>query len=248
MQAFTNVTMTKPEMMKALKWHQKQDNFVKGSYWDNGKGCAVGCSLESVARIKSIDLDKGYHKNYETHLGVPEWLARVEDRLFEGIGKDRSKVWPVEFMEAINVGADLDKIKLPFLAMIVESSIQYVDVKKFPELKSLMNQLHTMLDMGLTDNKDYLTIRDKIYTARRAADADAAADAAAYAAYAADAYAAADAADAYAAADAADAYAAADAADADADAAAYAAYAARRAKYEYFADKLLELIKNCKAE
>src|SRR5690606_25985304 len=92
--------------------------------FEEGKGCAVGCSLNSIAQIKKIGLDCSEHNLYEEYLGVPEWLAKVEDTIFEGIPDKRRKTWPVEFGEAINEGADLNKIKVPFIVYILQSNIE----------------------------------------------------------------------------------------------------------------------------
>jgi hypothetical protein len=72
------------------------DNLVRGIGWENGKGCAVGCTLEDYK-----------HSRYETELGIPEWLAGVEDTLFEGMSVEKSKTWPEMFLSSIKVGDDL---------------------------------------------------------------------------------------------------------------------------------------------
>ena len=45
--AFKNTTVTKPVILKQLRAHAKADEIVKGLYWENGKGCAVGCTIHS---------------------------------------------------------------------------------------------------------------------------------------------------------------------------------------------------------
>jgi hypothetical protein len=45
--AFHNTTVTKPQILKQLRAHQKADDVVKGQYWQHGKGCAVGCTIHS---------------------------------------------------------------------------------------------------------------------------------------------------------------------------------------------------------
>jgi len=76
-------------VMAELDWHTEQDNLRQGTYWTEGKGCAVGCLL------KSDD-----HMEYETKFGIPIMLARLEDRLFEGQTKEDSRAWPKKFMNA----------------------------------------------------------------------------------------------------------------------------------------------------
>ena len=221
MQAFHNDPAIKEKYLARVRAHAAADEIIHGKYWEDGKGCAVGCTVHS-----------GNHAAYETELGIPQWLARVEDRLFEGMTNGTSMTWPIRFLEAIPVGADLQPLLIPFLIIIVEKAKTRFDHKKYPKQLAAIDNVLSKLKAGASE-KD---LRD--------ADADAAAadaDAAAYAYAAADADADAD------AAAAAYAYAAAYAAAAAAYAAyadAYAAYAdARSREYEYFAEELLKLLK-----
>jgi hypothetical protein len=223
MQAFHNDKEVRKKYLTRVKAHAKADEIIKGVYWEGGKGCAVGCTIHS-----------SNHESFETELGVPEWLARVEDRIFEGLPNERAKTWPVEFLQAINLGADLNKIKPAFLIFVLESCMDKFDHEKYPRVKESLEDVIALyeLDPERLHPDDWSEVRSRSYAA--AVYAAAAAYAAA-AVYAAAAYAAAA---VYAAADAAAVYAAA-------DAAAYAA-AARRNTYILFADKLLELIRECR--
>lgn len=125
MKAFETGVITKEEFLKEIYWHRDRDNFIKGTYFENGKGCAVSCSLESVARKKDIIINFSDHKQYENLLGIPEWLARLEDMFFENL-KNSSK-WVVEFSEAINVGADLNKIKTPYIVYLMQENLKTLD-------------------------------------------------------------------------------------------------------------------------
>lgn len=181
--------ISKEEFVAEMRAHQEADRLMKGTYWkeDLNKGCAVGCAIHSIAKIKHLQLNKSEHSNYETHLGIPEWLARVEDTIFEGLPDERSKSWPLEFSEAINSGADLDKIKAPFLVMVLKSTLSTFDHDQYPDVKNCI------------DGSIALWQRDDLYS---------------------------------------------DSWHKEAEAAAMAAWPA--AKYEYFADELLKLIKECK--
>lgn len=193
MKAFHNDLAIKEHYLNRVRAHALADEIIKGTYWEKGKGCAVGCTIHSAD-----------HSSYEKELGIPQWLARLEDKIFEGLPNERAKNFPLEFLEVINVGADLDKIKIPFLIFIVESTLDKFDHKKYPKQKKAIDGVLIEL------NKDVLDL-DKLKAAR------------AYAAYAA-------------------AVAAAAAYAADAAAAAYA----RQNQYVKFADKLLELLRECK--
>ena len=194
------------------------------------------------------------HKNYETYLGIPEWLARVEDVLFEGLPKERSKRWPLEFSEAIRTGTDLNKIKNKFVVFILEENVKVQE-------NQLRNNMESSLDIIIKEtikvNKniiDMYLLDEKVESAAAVARSAAAAAAARSAAAAAAAWSAESAAAAavWSAAGAATATAAAAARSAAAAAAAWsaesaaaaAAWSAESAAYERYADKLLELIKN----
>jgi hypothetical protein len=168
-------------------------------------------------------------QNMKQSLEFRDGIARLEDRIFEGLPNKRAMQWPAEFLNAVNPGSDLSKILIPMLIFIVESARE--NTKNEKSLKAIDGVLLELKK----DVIDYPALRAA--RAAAAAAAAAAAYAAADAAYAAAAAAAAAA--AYAAADAA-AYAAADAAYAAADA------DARSKTYVKFADKLLELIRECK--
>jgi hypothetical protein len=72
-------------------WKRDNDNVMRD--------CAVGCTLHS-----------SNHEAYETELGIPCGLAYLEDGLFERMTPERAKNWPVEFLMAVPVGADLSKV------------------------------------------------------------------------------------------------------------------------------------------
>ncbi len=173
MRAFHNDPKIKEKYLNRVTAHEKADEIVQGIYWENDRGCAVGCTLHSAD-----------HSAYETELGIPKWLARVEDTLFEGMPIDDAKLWPRKFLEVIPVGVDLEQVKAPFLIYVLNSALESFDNKKHPDCTKAITTVIKLYESGETD-------LDK-FAAADAADA-------AYAAYAADA--AADA--AYAAADAA---------------------------------------------
>ena len=64
--AFTDTPVTKQQLLDQLRAHAAADQIVKGTYWENGKGCAVGCSVHC-----------GDHAQYETRFGIPRMLARI---------------------------------------------------------------------------------------------------------------------------------------------------------------------------
>lgn len=113
--AFHNDPAIKQKYLARVQAHAQADEIVQGKYWENGKGCAVGCTIHS---------DR--HADFAVELGLPEWLALLEDRLFENLSNDAARKFPVEFLESIPVGADLEPVKWKFFAYLIRENIERV--------------------------------------------------------------------------------------------------------------------------
>ena len=111
MLAYHNDPALKSAILLKLHAHAEADEFIKGKYWENGKGCAVGCTIES-----------GEHVEYEKRFGIPQMLARLEDCIFEGLPNGDAKLWPEQFMGAIKPGSDLSRVGWQFLHWILTDS------------------------------------------------------------------------------------------------------------------------------
>jgi hypothetical protein len=88
----------KAAVLAELAAHRVADEIIQGTYWRDGKGCAVGCLTHDP---------HGGHHLYESRWGIPEWLARLEDAVFEGLPLDAAKGWPERFMGAVPVGVEI---------------------------------------------------------------------------------------------------------------------------------------------
>ena len=102
--AFHGDSKIKEKYIKRVKAHAKADAIVKGIYWEDGKGCAVGCTIEG-----------SNHSKYEKELGIPEILAHLEDGLFEEMANEDAKKFPLKFLQAIPVGTDLSMVFTKFV-------------------------------------------------------------------------------------------------------------------------------------
>ncbi len=239
--SYHNDENIKLKYLARVQAHFEADEIIKGKYWGNGKGCAVGCTIHGQN-----------YAAYEIELGLPVWLAKLEDCLFEGMRNEDAKIFPVRFLESIPVGKSLDRVKWKFLLFVLDNCKDIIAKSSISIDQSLKDDiikcnekitavLKKALKIGFVDITDAATFS---YAASYASYASYASDVAVYAA----AYADADA-DAVAAAVAYAAYAAdagATYATATAAAAAYAvaAYAGARSNtYKTYADKLIELLK-----
>jgi hypothetical protein len=235
MKTFHNKPELKEMMLEEVLKHQKADEIIQGSYETNGKYCAVGCSIESLNTRLGKHYSHGDHSVYETELGIPKIIARLEDRIFEGLERKKAKMFPLRFIQAVPVGVDLSLVWPKFAIWLLgdekDGVIKYVETD---EQKKIIIDIVELYKRVIAGESIESLKKEFAATTTAAAAAAATAATAAYAAaaatYATATYDAADAATtaaAAAAAAAATATATADAAyAADAADAAYAAYAA----------------------
>lgn len=208
--------------------HENADEVVRGKTWDGTKGCSIGCTLNDYS-----------HSAYAAAGIGPEWLAKVQDVLFEGMSETKSRTWTSNIVLAIpdrlhgNINhPDWDKVKAQFLIVTLKSALKSFDHAKFPDVKAAIDGSIALWQRSDIGSPEFLA------AARAAAEAARAAWAAA-AAWAAEA--------AWAARAARAARAAAEAAWA-AWAAARAAAEAAEATYDHLADELLRILKEVGSE
>jgi hypothetical protein len=232
--AFHGVATLRDATLAQMQAHVDADAIVRGyGYWSDGKGCAVGCLTHDSG---------GGHSSYPTRWGIPEVLAHLEDQLFENLPLDEARLWPMRFLAAIPLGAELAMV-WPRFALALLSDCQH-GVRRLtregsPQRAGVDGVARLFERQIAGDQPTTEEWRVAAAYAAAAVGAVAAYEAAAYAAYAAaaDAFAA-------AAAPAVAAYAYADAAAAAAAAAdaAAPAPAARRAHYSWMSQTLLSLL------
>ena len=111
MRAFYSDPVIKFQIMAGLAAHRAADEIVQGVYWENGKGCAVGCTLEAIRQMKGYeDIDHWSHEVAENETGIPQVLWYLDDCIFEELPNAAAKDWPEQFIDAIRPGADLSMI------------------------------------------------------------------------------------------------------------------------------------------
>jgi hypothetical protein len=138
--AFHGDHAIKDKYLDRLRAHALADEIVQGIYWQNGKGCAVGCTIHGFV-----------HHDYETLLGIPESLARLEDQLFEGLPNAHAKTFPIQFLESIAPGADLSKVENLFLRwLLIDESDGVINYADFSTKQIIRNiaELHEQIIKG----------------------------------------------------------------------------------------------------
>ncbi len=148
MRAYHSDPKLKKALLREVRKHEKADQIIAGTYGnENGKngrwvGCAVGCSIHSLARIQNRELDTSNHSFFESEAGVPLTLAYLQDYLFEGLPAKNRKYFPARFWAAINVGSALSRVQWQFLHWLL--------------IEELVGKDHSLVAAAITQCADVL--------------------------------------------------------------------------------------------
>jgi hypothetical protein len=115
--AYHNDPAIKSGLIASLKAHAKADRIIHGRYWQNGKGCAVGCQSEFFGLAQHDN-----HTAMSKKTGWAVMLVRLEDKIFEGLPNGKAQKWPIQFSQAIKPGADLSRVCWKFLHWLLMDS------------------------------------------------------------------------------------------------------------------------------
>lgn len=126
--AFHGKREIKDKYLARVRAHRKADQLVQGVYWEQGKGCGVGCTIHS-------DL----HAKYERLLGIPEELALMEDVIFERLPLEEAVNWPVQFLAAIRVGADLTEVPAQLGYWLLQCLLREVSAEVRPYVREALS-------------------------------------------------------------------------------------------------------------
>ena len=91
-------------LLARVRAHAAADRIAQGAFFaaDGGtvRVCALGCALTDPESL--IDPDPAdWYAAQEERWGIPAWLGRLEDGIFEGLPERASHGWPERFVAAI---------------------------------------------------------------------------------------------------------------------------------------------------
>ena len=178
MLAYHNDPAVKDKYIARMRSHMEADALIQGKGWDGYKGCAVGCTFETYD-----------HSCGPVEIGVPEPLVRLEDAIFEGLPEDQAKGFPLAFLEAIQVGADLS-LAWPRFAVWLLSDPQFGVLRHCndatrPSVETVIGLYHRWIDGDQPSDEEFEVARAAAWAARETEAARAAAETAWAAAWAA---------------------------------------------------------------
>lgn len=123
--SFHNKPELKEKYVARVLGHYEADRIKRRHYWNGNDGCALGCTLEmSGTRLDTTSNEfVSIHNTMETELGIPAWLAQMEELVFEKMrskGDSEYTSFPYRFIRAVPVGVNLNDMQGEFLAWIRE--------------------------------------------------------------------------------------------------------------------------------
>jgi hypothetical protein len=159
--AFHGNPAIRAKYLARVRAHRAADQIVHGQYWEDGKGCAVGCTIHSSD-----------HASYETELGIPTALAYLEDRMFESMSNGKALEWPERFLKAVPVGADLSGVVPQFLAwLMLDETYGVAFTTTDEEIADLAAEVGLRYTAGDVDGPEATDLANRLRAAWAARDA-----------------------------------------------------------------------------
>ena len=142
--------------IERCKAHMTADRLRAGAYADtDGErfvACAIGCQVYDIALERGVDpiqlIDESdVHALVAEDYGWPEWLAHLEDRIFEGLPQAEKAGWPLRLAEAVPVGKDIDFVRHQIGSFILrEVSLKSFDHVAFPAVAAAIERVAALHD------------------------------------------------------------------------------------------------------
>jgi len=154
----------KAKYIARMKAHIAADELIQGTGFENGKGCAVGCTLDNYD-----------HGRYPIELDAPEVLAYLQDAIFEGLPSDEAKAFPLAFLEAIKEGADLSlvwpKYAVWLLSDPIHGTFQYCNESGKAATMQVVALYNRVIEGGSVGEDEWARAREAAIQARAAREA-----------------------------------------------------------------------------
>jgi hypothetical protein len=123
MLAYHNDPAIKSKLLADLQAHADADRLVKGQYWENGKGCAVGCTLHSLG----VDGAASITRNTKRALASRRCWRGWKIQFLKDLPNADAMRWPMRFSAAIYPGADLSRVGWKWLHWLLIDGLPRVN-------------------------------------------------------------------------------------------------------------------------
>jgi len=167
LRAFHSDKKLRDDILTEIRWHEGQDKIIQGTYGSDGKYCAVGCSINSLNRKRGKHLQTDDHSVYPAEFGIPQTIAHLEDRMFEGLDVPEAQKFPLRFMEAIKLNADLSLVTPKFMVWLLvdkkDGVIKHADAQGKEAIKQVASLYQRIIDGGIVSDDEWEDVADVAY-------------------------------------------------------------------------------------
>jgi len=125
MKAFNADPDLKETLILKAKEHRLADEYIKGTYGEHQKdgpfkACSLGCTIFDINAIKGLSGSLSGYAFLAQELDIPEFIAHLQDCIFEGLEADLATHWTERLLTSIPVGADLTPVLPVFLVSLLD--------------------------------------------------------------------------------------------------------------------------------
>lgn len=163
------------DLIRMAQAHQDADRFAQGRWWENGKGCSLGCMFHA---------DNTNNDNYcltaEQTTGIPYAINRFQERIFEWLPKNGAKLWTLQFYQLRPSEKDLsqviDHLMLWILGVELRREDVWEEIKQFPNCAAAVENVAARSRRKIAgetiDRTIWREVERAAFAARAAAGAD----------------------------------------------------------------------------
>lgn len=132
MLSYHNDPLVKQKYIARFAAHRAADAVVQGLGYLNGRGCFIGCTLETYSRAL-----------FKIELGWPLWLVQVAEQIFENLPRDKAPQFGTDILQAVPVGIDLEPVKWRLAIARMDRLRAQQELLLYPEVNKVIDNLQT---------------------------------------------------------------------------------------------------------
>ena len=155
MKAFHNDPELKQQLIDMAAEHRQADEYIKGAYGEeiDGKfrGCSIGCTIRDINKIHGKNLPINNHTALSEELGIPEFILRFQDSIYERLPEPLNTEWTERLFNAIPLGKDLTQVLPRFLIKTLDRLPETKRPDVLAAIKQLRSVLHGWANKSIVD-------------------------------------------------------------------------------------------------
>lgn len=108
-------------LIEMAQEHQEADRYLQGKWWDQGKGCSLGCMFHSDVLNPKAD---NYFAAAERATGIPYTINLFQERIFEWLPAHEANLWTLQFYRLRPSEKDLSQVVDRLMLWILDDELR----------------------------------------------------------------------------------------------------------------------------